>query len=129
MRRNVIKDGDGSDMSLTAATPEYVANKHNTFEVEGSVTTAGNYATHGVTLDLSATCPTNSAPYEVKIYEQPPTGTSASGNQYVYAKGTTPANGAVQVFAPGGTEVTNGTSFAAAGVANLRYKATFPKFL
>lgn len=116
-------------MSLTASAPDQpVVNNFNMFEATGTITTAGNYATHGVTLDLSNLVPTNSAPISVLIFEQPPTGTSASGNSYVYAKGTTPANGAVQVF-QGTTEVTNGTSFTSAGVANLRYYARFKKFI
>lgn len=115
-------------MSLVVGTINRVTNNFNTFEVQGTITASGNYATHGVTLDLSNVVPTNSVPTDVRVYEAPPTGTSSSGNSYVYAAGTTPANGAVQVF-QGTTEVTNGTSFTSALVANLNFVAHFKKFI
>jgi hypothetical protein len=115
-------------MPLTAGTPTRVTNNFNVFEVLFPITTAGNYATHGVTLSLAGLgVPSNSIPDTVQIFEQPATGTSASGVSYIFANGTTQANGAVQLF-QGNTEVTNATSFASLSIQNLVGFARFLKF-
>jgi hypothetical protein len=116
-------------MALTAGTPDVVVDNFSVFEATGAVTVTGNYTTTGVTLDLSNIVPSNSSPLAVFVYEQPAAGASASGNYYAYARGTTPANGAVQVFLPGGAQLGNGQSMSTNNVANLRYWAVLKKFV
>ena len=72
--------------------------------VQGVLTFSGNYATGGDTLSFAGSnkIQSRSAPNRVEIYEEPLAATqTATGNIFVFAKGTTQANGKVQIFAPG----------------------------
>lgn len=83
------------------------------FRVLVTITTAGNYATHGVTLDLSQLgIPSEFPPTDFHIFETPAAGSSCSGYDYSFVPGTTQANGVVQSFL-GGVEQTNATAFPA----------------
>lgn len=92
-------------MAVTAGTPTVIINNFNVFEAIVPLTVSGSYpgTSAGDTLSLSGIVPSNSAPIFVDIKEDPAAGTLASGLQFVFAPGTTQANGAMQVFVPGGT--------------------------
>lgn len=74
----------------------------------GTLTFSGSYSTGGDTLSFAvAGVSSNSVPVRVEIYEQPSTSQTATGYSFIYALGTTIANGKVQIFS------TQGTQFAA----------------
>ena len=68
----------------------------------GTLTFSGSYVTGGDTLSFNvAGIVSNAAPTRVEVYEEPKTTQTATGYNFIYAKGTTSANGAVQIFSPG----------------------------
>jgi hypothetical protein len=72
--------------------------------ISGVITFSGNYATGGDTLSFSGTnkIQSRSAPNRVEIYEEPLAASqTATGSIFIFAKGTTQANGKIQIFAPG----------------------------
>ena len=86
----------------------------NQFIVMGTIAPSGSYPAtgHGDVLSFLATAlgvgpvpfpATTQVPNEVRIFEAPPAGTSASGVQYSFSPGTTQALGKVQLFAATGT--------------------------
>lgn len=116
-------------MSLAAGQPTRVTNNFNIIEAFGPITQSGSYATGGDTLDLSGIgVPSNSVPDYVEIIEKPPSGTTASGYTFRYAPGTTQANGLVQAFASGGSQL-GAVTYASVNIANLYYLARFAKFV
>jgi hypothetical protein len=118
-------------MSLTAGAPTRVSNVFNSFRAVGPITTAGNYVTNGVTLDLTPLLTngvlSNSLPDFVEIIENPASGQTGSGANWVYALGTTNANGKVIGYSSQGSQLAQ-TSFAGFGVNGLTYRAQYPKF-
>jgi hypothetical protein len=84
--------------------------------VQGAITFSGNYVTGGDVLSFAGTnkIQSRSAPNRVEIYEEPIAGTqTATGFNFVFAKGTTQANGVLQIFSPGtatGTIVSTATA-------------------
>lgn len=115
-------------MALVAATPTVLVNDFNVFEVIGTITISGSYVNNGVTFDLTPLGVTSSSlPIVVEIVEQPASGVVGSGYTFVYALGTTIANGVIQAFSTGGTQAAAST-FASLNIASLIYRATFKKF-
>jgi len=84
--------------------------------VQGVITFSGNYPIGGDTLSFAGTNKIQSrfAPNRVELYEEPLAASqTATGNTFVFAKGTTQANGKIQIFAPGaGTGTVASTSTA-----------------
>jgi hypothetical protein len=84
--------------------------------VQGVLTFSGNYPANGDTLSFAGSnkIQSRSAPNRVEIYEEPLAATqTATGATFVFAKGTTQANGKVQIFTPGagtGTIVSTSTA-------------------
>lgn len=126
-------------MSASAALTVRQGNPDSTqaqFIAEGAITLTGNYATPGNTLDLSALgVPSNAVPNRVEVYEEPTAGNAPIGYLFVYAKGTTQANGKLQVLQCAGSaapaaEIPDGAYPAAltTNTANIRFKAWFPSF-
>ena len=75
--------------------------------VSGVIAFSGNYATGGDTLSFAGTNKINSrsAPNRVELYEEPLAATqTATGYTFVFAKGTTQANGKIQIFSAEGTQ-------------------------
>ena len=108
------------------------------FIVLGTVTLSGNYGTsggaspHGDPLDLTAVCQSNSVPMRVQLWSQVPQGAAPLNDTYTYLKGTTQANGVVQV-ALAGTEFTPGNAYSGASPSNvtgyvLNFQAEFVPF-
>lgn len=115
-------------MSLVAAAPTRTSNVFNVFEIFGSITISGSYVTNGVTFDLTPLGAQSGAlPDYVEIIEMPASGVVGSGYKFIYALGTTQANGKIQAFSTGGTQAAQST-FASLSIANLYYKAQFSKF-
>jgi len=72
--------------------------------VSGVIAFSGNYTTGGDTLSFAGTkkVQSRSAPNRVELYEEPLAATqTATGATFVFAKGTTQANGKIQIFTPG----------------------------
>lgn len=116
-------------MALVANAPTALANDFNIFEAIGTITITGSYVTNGVTFDLTPLgVATASLPLYVEIIETPASGVVGSGYNFVYAVGTTIANGVIQAFSTGGTQSAQST-FASLGIAGLTYRAIFKKFL
>lgn len=120
-------------MSLKASIPQGMAQIDTTqdyFIVYGQIATSGNYVSHGDTLDLSQLStygggPASLAvPIVVRVWEQPAAGVSASGWAYLYAPGTTQANGVLQLF-NGTTEYTGAAAYAGTIPATLYFEAKF----
>lgn len=116
-------------MSMTAVLATLgspnVDSTQSQFVVTGTITLSGNYATDGVTLDLSALgIPSGSLPTRVVIFEVGPA--PVYGGIYTYVPGTTQANGKVQLNVSAGTQ-TAVTAFSglATGFA-LAFQAWFP---
>lgn len=116
-------------MSLVAAAPTVLINDFNVFEAVGSITISGSYVNNGVTFDLTPLGVTaSSLPVLVDIVEMPASGVVGSGYTFIYALGTTIANGVIQAFSTGGTQAA-ASSFASLNIANLYYRVMFKKFL
>jgi len=84
--------------------------------VSGVITFSGSYVTGGDTLSFAGTnkIQSRSAPNRVELYEEPLAASqTATGATFVFAKGTTQANGKIQIFRPGaGTGTVASTSTA-----------------
>ena len=91
--------------------------------VSGVITFSGNYSTGGDTLSFAGTnkIQSRSTPNRVELYEEPLAATqTATGATFVFAKGTTQANGKIQIVTPGagtGTVTTTMTSTTNASTA------------
>lgn len=107
--------------------------------VDGTLTFSGNYPNFGDTMNLAFDqVKTQSLPTKVEIYEMPAAGTAPSGYVYVYAIGTTLANGKVVIMesadqtAPGAVPLAQLPAEAyPAGItgASVRFRAWFPAFV
>jgi hypothetical protein len=85
--------------------------------VQGVIVLSGNYTTGGDPLSFAGTNKIQSRrpPNRVEIYEEPVAGTqTATGDIFIFAKGTTQANGTLQIFTSGsggtGTIVSTSTA-------------------
>lgn len=115
-------------MSLVAAAPTRQLDIFNTLEYFGTITISGSYVTGGVTFDLTPLgALSNSLPDSVEILEMPASGVTGSGYGFIYAFGTTIANGVIQAFSSGGTQAAQST-FASLNIVSLYYRARFHKF-
>jgi len=92
--------------------------------VSGVITFSGSYVTGGDTLSFAGTnkIQSRSAPNRVELYEEPLAASqTATGATFVFAKGTTQANGKIQIFRPGagtGTVASTSTAPTITTVAN-----------
>jgi hypothetical protein len=74
--------------------------------VQGVITFSGSYVTGGDPLSFANNnrIQSRALPLMVEVYEEPIAGTqTATGFDFVYAKGTTQANGTLQIIGPGTT--------------------------
>lgn len=82
----------------------------------GTLTFSGSYVTGGDALSFSVQGVLGyAAPLQVEVYEQPTTSQTGTGYAFVYAKGTTTANGKLQIFSTASTQFSAGaygTTFA-----------------
>jgi hypothetical protein len=96
-------------MAVTFAVDNVLGNPSNDFRrgiYIGTLTFSGSYVTGGDALSFAAAgVLSNVAPIRVEVYEQPSTSQTATGYQFVYAKGTTSANGKLQIFSTQGTQL------------------------
>ena len=110
----------------------------------GTLAVSGNYVAHGDPVDFSGMAASNPGincdliktqqpPDVVDIYEKPAAGVSASGYVYIFAPGTTTANGVMQVFQSAGSAAPQAELGAGAypgGVpATLYFQAFFPSLI
>ena len=121
-----------------AITITNVDNVQNEIIVSGTIALTANYgggATHGDTLSfLSDSIKSGSPPTDVRIYEAPAAGTSATGFNYSFSPGTDSSNGVLQVFGTGASagaasqEYTQGSAYSAPLLAAVvKFKAWFPR--
>ena len=99
----------------------------------GTITLAGNYATNGVTLDLSKLgIPASLPPVLVEIWSQVSQGAAALKDFYTYINGTGQSDGKVQVVVNNAEMAA--TAFASTSPSNatgykLYFRASFTKNL
>lgn len=97
----------------------------------GTLTLTANYgggATNGDTINFSGLdqVKSSSVPTQIDIYEAPAAGTAATGYSFIFAPGTTQANGVVQLF-NGTTQYTQGSAYSAGQLgAVIKFRAYFP---
>ncbi len=92
----------------------------------GTIAFSSSYTTGGDTLALNvAGVLAYAAPLRVEIYEQPSTSQTATGYTFIYAKGTTAANGKIQIFSAEGAQFSGsyGSTFSTTVV---KVRAWFP---
>lgn len=86
----------------------------------GTVTFSGSYTAGGDTLNLAndQSIVSQVAPVRCEIYEEPSSSQTSTGYQFVYAKGTTLANGKIQINSSQGNPFSGsyGTTFASTKV-------------
>lgn len=114
--------------------------------VDGTLTLTGNYGTgssHGDTINFGTfdQIKSQQPPRLVEIFEAPTAGTAPLGYQYIYAQGTTQANGKLVILGTaasgsattGSPEYTEGTAYSSGSPslsgAVLRFRAWFPLFI
>ena len=124
-----------------------VDNTQNLLIVAGTLTLSGNYGTsgsHGDVINFTNTgdfIKSSQPPERVEIFENPAAGSAFLGYGYIYAQGTTMANGQLMIQGTpaaggaevGATEYTQGAAYSAgtpslAG-AVLHFRAWFPSFI
>jgi len=123
----------------TSVLPDPIDKTLQQCEVYLNLTLSGNYgvaAAHGDVLDLSQLgIPSNQVPTSVFIFEQPTAGNAPTGYSFLYAPGTTQANGKMIVLQGGAAnsnpmaEISQGGAYPGAltaGTANIKAIATFP---
>lgn len=131
--------------SIVAADPSGGLDITNNEEiVEGTLTLSNNYggaSTHGDTVDFSGVVQSSLPPRRVEIFENQGAGNAPLGYGFVYANGTTQANGVLTVLGTpatgaattGATEFTQGSAYSGGtpslAAAVLRFKAWFPRGL
>lgn len=101
--------------------------------IQGTITFSGSYVVGGDTLSFAGNnkIQSRTAPNRVEVYEEPVAGTqTATGLTLIFAKGTTQANGTLQIFGPGtegapmqSAAAAYGSSFAA---TTVKFRAWFP---
>jgi hypothetical protein len=117
-------------MAVTFALDSTVLGSTDATKAEGvylgTLTFSGTYSTGGDTLSF-AVAGVNAyvAPLRVEVYEQPTTSQTAVGDVFIYAKGTTAANGKLQIFTSSGSQYSGspGTTFA---TTTVKARAWFP---
>jgi len=103
----------------------------NEISVYGTISFSGNYGSagsHGDTMNLSGLVPSSQLPNIVSIYEEPVAGTSTpAGYSFIWARGTTQANGLVTVFFAG-VEISQGAAYPSALLSGsvFKFNALFP---
>lgn len=116
-------------MAVVFALDNVLGNPDTTFRdgiYTGTLTFSGTYTAGGDTLSFAvAGVLSNVAPLFVQVYEQPTTAQTAVGDVFIYAKGTTAANGKLQIFTSSGSQYSGspGTTF---GTTTVKCRAWFP---
>lgn len=110
--------------------------------IRGTLTLSANYggvSSHGDTMNLAGFCASDYVPKYVRIWEDQGAGNAPLGYSFLYAHGTTQANGVLVVLgtsAAGGattgtTEFTQGNAYSTGSpsldAAVLRFEACFAK--
>ncbi len=98
--------------------------------VHGSLTLTGSYVTFGDTLDFSGVCSSDYAPKSpVLIFQEPTAGAAPVIYCFLYARGTTQANGLLIVTDFAGAEIPAAAYPAAllAAGANIKFRAEFAR--
>jgi hypothetical protein len=93
----------------------------------GTLTFSGTYTSGGDTLSFGISgVLSQAAPLRVEVYEQPTTSQTAVGDIFVYCKGTTSANGKLQILTASGSAYSGspGTTFA---TTTVKARAWFPQ--
>jgi hypothetical protein len=96
--------------------------------VQGVIALSGNYPANGDTLSFAGTNKIQSRlpPNRVEIYEEP-TGTQTSiGSAFAFLKGTTQANGKLQINTANGTPFATGAYGSAYATTTIKFRAWFP---
>lgn len=126
--------------SIVSADPSTGLDSTRTrISAEGTLTLTGNYggaSSHGDTMSLvSPSIPSDFLPVWVEIHENQGSASAGTANAplgytYIYAQGTTAANGLLQITV-GTTEVTENTAYSgltpSLNNVVLRFKAWFAK--
>jgi hypothetical protein len=125
----------------TTITIDNVNQTLNQTVISGTIALTGNYggaSTHGDTLSFlnQDSIKSGSAPVQVRVFETPPAGTSASGFEFSFSPGSDQGNGVLQVFGSAatagantpGSEYTQAAAYNAALLAAvLKFQAFFPR--
>lgn len=117
-------------VAISAITPPDAT--QNEVSVYGTLTFSGNYGSggsHGDVMNLSGLVPSSQLPNAVFIYEEPVAGSSTpAGYSFIWARGTTQANG-LCVVTLGGVEITQGNPYPGpltSGASVFKFNAFFP---
>lgn len=96
--------------------------------VQGVLTFSGNYPANGDTLSFAGSnkIQSRSAPNRVEIYEEPTGTQTAVGSAFAFLKGTTQANGKVQINTANATPFATGAYGSAYATTTVKYRAWFP---
>lgn len=117
-----------------AITITNIDNTQDRIIVSGTIALTANYggaSTHGDTLNfLSDSIKSGSPPTDVRIYEAPPAGTSATGFNYSFSPGANASNGVLQVFGSAAVAGANtpGSEYTQAAAYNAGLLAAVVKF-
>ena len=114
------------------AVPNSIDATKQEFVVDGTLTLSGSYTTGGDPMSLAGLVPSNSLPNRVEVYQAPAVGNAPLAFNFLYAFGTTQANGGLQVltWATGSQVAGSGYDGAlTAATANIRFRAWFTKFV
>ena len=103
--------------------------------VDGTLLLTGNYgeaAADGDIMDLSGLCASSYAPKWVRIYQEPTAGVAPVIYCFLWARGTTQANGKLVVTDFAGAQITEGDPYPGALTStevppNIRFEAAFVK--
>lgn len=129
-------------MAVSISAVTNVDATQNQLIVDGALTLSGNYGgadTHGDTLSFAGfdEIKSSSVPTRVEIFEAPTAGNAPTGYSFVFAPGTTQANGVLQVLQGAAAisepqaEITAAAAYPAAltaATANIKFRAWFPSF-
>lgn len=130
-------------VSITGVRPLNVFDATlNEYIVDGFITLSANYGTaasHGDVFDFTSVAPSESfggqVPNSVDMFEEPVVtagvSTVATGFEFLYSRGTTQANGQLQILSSTGTEITPGAAYSSQSpslaAAVIRFKAFFAR--
>jgi hypothetical protein len=95
--------------------------------VQGTITLSGNYPANGDTLSFAGTNKIQSRlpPNRVEIYEEPTGTQTATGDTFAFLKGTTQANGKLQINTATATPFPTGAYGSAFATTTLKFRAWF----
>lgn len=94
----------------------------------GTLTFSGNYSTGGDTLSFAVpSVLSNSAPAQTEVYEEPNTSQTATSYFFVYCKGTTAANGKLQIFSAQGVQFSAGAYGTTFATTIVKVRVWFPR--